>query len=168
MRFIWTLSGLVIAAILAFGSSTSGQGKTEKPWAYQTPVRPSLPTVKQQAWLRNPIDSFILSQLESESLTPSAEADRLTLLRRVTFDLIGLPPTPQETAAFLKDPSANAYEKVVNRLLASPRYGERWALYWLDLARYAESDGFRADGHRPNAWRYRRSEERRVGKECRL
>src|SRR5205823_12834506 len=85
----------------------------------------------------------------------AAEADRITLLRRLTFDLTGLPPTPEEVAAFVADSATDAYEKVVDRLLASPRYGEHWAMYWLDLVRYADSDGFKADDPRPLAWRYR-------------
>jgi hypothetical protein len=125
------------------------------PWALRTPTRPALPAIKNQAWVRNPVDAFILSQLEEVGLAVSPAADRATLLRRVTFDLIGLPPTPEHLDAFLKDRSVDAYEKVVDRLLQSPRYGERWAMYWLDLVRYAESDGFKADDTRPNAWRYR-------------
>lgn len=155
MRCVSILSLLILAAVCALVRSASGQEQNTKPWAYQTPVRPNVAAVKHKDWLRNPIDCFILSQLESEGVKPSPEADRLTLLRRVTFDLTGLPPTLEEIAAFLADDSPTAFEKVVDRLLASPRYGERWALYWLDLVRYAESDGFRADEARPNAWRYR-------------
>jgi hypothetical protein len=103
----------------------------------------------------NPIDAFIEAKLESKNLSLSSEADRITLLRRVTFDLTGLPPTPQEVDAYIADKSPQAYEKVVDRLLASPHYGERWARHWLDLARYAESEGFKSDETRPNAWRYR-------------
>src|SRR5262249_11848403 len=126
-----------------------------KYWAFQPVDRPSVPAVKSATWVANPIDAFILSRLETKSLHPAPAADRSTLLRRVTFDLTGLPPTPEEVDAFISDPSANAYEKVADRLLASPRYGERWARHWLDLARYAESEGFKADETRPNAWRYR-------------
>src|SRR5439155_25087725 len=93
--------------------------------------------------------------MEKAGIHRAPEADRATLLRRLTFDLTGLPPTPEEVANFLKDTSPNAYEKVVDRLVASPRYGERWATFWLDLVRYAESDGFKSDDPRPNAWRYR-------------
>src|SRR5439155_5335820 len=93
--------------------------------------------------------------MEKAGIHRAPEADRATLLRRLTFDLTGLPPTPEEVANFLKDTSPNAYEKLVDRLLASPRYGERWATYWLDLVRFAESDGFKADDVRPTAWRYR-------------
>jgi hypothetical protein len=116
-------------------------------------VRPAVPAVKGHA--RNPIDAFLLAKLEAAGLTFSPEADRVTLLRRLSFDLIGLPPTPEEIDAFVRDPAPDAYEKVVDRLLASPHYGERGATFWLDLARYAESDGFKADDPRPAAWRYR-------------
>jgi hypothetical protein len=124
-------------------------------WAWQTPTRPMLPKVKHADWVRNPIDAFIAAGLEKNGLIPGAAADRLTLIRRLSFDLTGLPPTPQEIDVFLKDNSKDAYDKLVDRLLASPRYGERWAMFWLDLVRYAESDGFRADDVRPHAWRYR-------------
>ena len=124
-------------------------------WSFIPPVRPEVPRVQNRAWVRNPIDAFILSDLESVDLRPASEADRRTLIRRVTFDLTGLPPTPAEVEAFLADGRADAYERLVDRLLASPRYGERWARFWLDLARYAESDGFKSDLPRPDAWRYR-------------
>ena len=116
-------------------------------WAFQPVRSPKPPPVAAKAWAQNPIDAFILSRLEKEQVTPAVEADKITLLRRVTFSLIGLPPTDAELASFLADKSQDAYEKVVDRLLASPRYGERWARHWLDLARYADSDGFKADRH---------------------
>src|SRR6185295_4099097 len=97
---------------------------------------------------RTPVDAFVLAQLEKAGLSPAPEADRLTLIRRVTFDLIGLPPTPAEIDAFLKDTSADAYEKLVERLLASPHYGEKWGRHWLDVVRYSESEGFEYDRHR--------------------
>ena len=125
------------------------------PWAYRKPVRPLLPTVKAKEWVKNPIDRFVLARLEPQGLKPAPPADNLTLLRRVTFDLTGLPPTQEAIDAFERDTSSNAYEKVVDRLLASPSYGERWARHWLDLARYAESEGFKSDEIRPDAWRYR-------------
>jgi len=128
---------------------------TSSPWAFQTPIRPSLPVIKSKSWVRNPIDVFILARLEREALAPGKEASRSQLIRRLSFDLIGLPPTPEEVDAFVNDSSPGAYERLVERLLASPRYGERWAMFWLDLIRYADSDGFRADDVRPNAWRYR-------------
>jgi hypothetical protein len=134
---------------------SSGVPAAKKTWAFRPPVRPPLPAVKKTAWVRNPIDAFILARLEARGLTPAPAADPARLIRRLSFDLTGLPPTPQEVDAFVKDRSPDAYEKLVDRLLASPRYGERWALFWLDLVRYAESDGFKADDIRPNAWRYR-------------
>jgi mono/diheme cytochrome c family protein len=123
-------------------------------WAYVRPVRPEPPAVKRKAWVRNPIDNFVLARLEQEGLTPSAPAEKETLLRRVSLDLIGLPPTPEEVDAFLADESADAYEKVVDRLLASPHYGERWARPWLDLARYADTNGYEKDNRR-TAWKWR-------------
>ena len=124
-------------------------------WAYQVPKRSALPEVKESGWVKNPIDRFILQGLESAGFRHASEAGREALLRRVTFDLTGLPPTVDERAAFLADARADAYERVVDRLLASPRYGERWAQHWLDLAHYADSNGFEIDAERPDAWRYR-------------
>src|SRR5262249_50567294 len=124
-------------------------------WAFQPVDQPPVPTVKDDGWCRNEIDRFILRKLHAEGLKPSPEADRQTLIRRIYFDLIGLPPTPREVDEFLADTSTDAYEKLIDRLLASPHYGERWARHWLDLVRYAESDGFRLDEYRPHAWRYR-------------
>ncbi len=115
-------------------------------WAYQTPERPGLPTVKDAAWVRNPIDHFVLSQLEARQLKPSPEADRATLIKRLHADLVGLPPTPEAVDAFVNDTDPEAYEKLVDRLLDSPAYGERMALPWLDAARYADSNGFQQDG----------------------
>ena len=124
-------------------------------WSLQ-PVRAAAPpAVKNRRWVRTPIDAFVLADLEKAGITPSPPADRITLIRRASLDLIGLPPTPAEVAAFLADRSPHAFDTVVDRLLASPQYGERWARHWLDLARYAESEGFKADETRPNAWRYR-------------
>ena len=125
-----------------------------KHWAFKAPARPELPAAKNQRWVRNPVDAFILAKLDGEKLTPSPEADRTSLLRRLSLDLIGLPPTPQEVEAFLADKSPDAYGKQVERLLASPHYGERWARHWLDGARYADSDGFEKDMTR-NVWFYR-------------
>jgi mono/diheme cytochrome c family protein len=123
-------------------------------WAFVPPRRPDLPAVKDRSWVRNPIDSFVLSRLEKEGLRPSPEADRVTLLRRVTLDLTGLPPTPAEVDAFLADTSPDAYEKLVDRLLASPRYGERMALDWLDAARFADTHGYHIDSARDmTLWR---------------
>jgi len=123
-------------------------------WAFVPPSRPELPEVKNTAWLRNEIDHFVLARLEREGLTPSAEADRFNLARRAHLDLIGLPPTPEEVDAFVSDASYDAYEKMVDRLLASPHYGERWARRWLDLARYADTNGYEKDRVR-SIWPYR-------------
>jgi hypothetical protein len=124
-------------------------------WPFKPPQRPAVPTVSEASWVTNSIDAFILAKLEEKGLRPNQPADKRTLLRRITFNLTGLPPTLEETAAFLKDESPDAYLKVVDRLLASPRYGERWAQHWLDVVRYAETDGFKQDAVRPNAYRYR-------------
>ena len=123
-------------------------------WSFIPPKRPPLPKVKNGSWPRNPIDHFILSRLEREGLQPSPEAVKETLMRRVTLDLTGLPPTPAEVDAFLADGSPDAYEKVVDRLLQSPHYGERMAMQWLDLARYADTHGYQTDGDR-DMWRWR-------------
>lgn len=123
-------------------------------WAFKAPVRSTQPDVKAKGWVKSPIDSFILARLEKEGLEPSAEASKTTLLRRLHLDLIGLPPTIEEVDAFLADTSPNAYEKAVQRLLASPHYGERWGRHWLDAARYADSDGFEKDKPR-SIWNYR-------------
>ena len=125
-----------------------------KHWGFKAPVRPELPAVKDKRWLRNPVDSFVLARLQKEGLSPSPEADKATLLRRVSLDLIGLPPTIAEVDDFLADKRDNAYEKQVERLLASPHYGERWGRQWLDAARYADSDGFEKDKQR-FVWFYR-------------
>jgi hypothetical protein len=135
-------------------SASAAQARSTKHWAYVKPVRPELPAVKNATWVRNPIDNFVLARLEKEGLAPSPEADKETLIRRVSLDLIGLPPTLEEVDAYLADKSPNAYEKVVDRLLASPHYGERWARPWLDLARYADTNGYEADFRR-TAWKYR-------------
>ncbi|PAW87972.1 MAG: hypothetical protein B9S33_05505 [Pedosphaera sp. Tous-C6FEB] len=129
----------------------------DKQWWAFVPVRkPAVPAVSgQRSAVSNPIDAFILQRLVAAQLQPSPPADRVTLARRIYFDLTGLPPTPFELEQFLADKSAEAYEKLVDKLLASPRYGEKWARHWLDLVRYAESDGYRADEYRPQAWRYR-------------
>lgn len=124
-------------------------------WAFIAPQRPPLPTVKSKGWVANPIDAFVLSKLEQHGLTPASPADKTALLRRVTYDLTGLPPTQAEVKSFLEDQSANAYEKVVDRLLKSERFGEHWARYWLDVVRYADTNSFERDGPKPNAWRYR-------------
>jgi hypothetical protein len=128
--------------------------KWQRHWAFLPPRRPELAPVQHAAWPHNGIDHFVLARLEREGLNPSPRADHTTLLRRVTLDLTGLPPTPAEVDAFLADASPNAYEKVVDRLLASPRYGERMAARWLDAARYADTNGYQNDGER-YMWRWR-------------
>ena len=125
-----------------------------KHWAYLKPVQATLPQVLKKGWVRNPIDNFILAKLEKEGLTPSGEAEKATLLRRLYLDLTGLPPSVREVDEFLADKSDGAYEKAVDRLLASPHYGERWARPWLDLARYADSNGYEKDNIR-TAWKFR-------------
>jgi hypothetical protein len=124
-------------------------------WAFQKPLAAPLPAVRHAAWPQSPIDHYILAKLEEHGLRPAAAADRRTLLRRATFDLTGLPPTPQEVAAFLADQSPNAFARVVDRLLASPAYGERWGRHWLDVARYADSNGMDENLAYANAFRYR-------------
>src|SRR5437867_3281373 len=124
-------------------------------WAFRKIGAVEIPEVKNKSWVRNPIDSYIASKLEENGLAPSAEAGKDRLLRRASLDILGLPPSVEELDAFLADDSPDAFEKAVDRILASPAYGERWARHWLDLARYAESEGFKSDEIRPNAWRYR-------------
>src|SRR5882672_11342591 len=147
--FLQPVSGQTTPA----GNRPDEKGRSH--WAFQKVGRPEVPPVKQTGWVRNPIVVFILSELETKRIQPAPPADRVTLLRRASLDLIGLPPTPQELGDFLSDASPDAFARAVDRLLASPHYGERWARHWLDLARYAESEGFKADETRPNIWRYR-------------
>ena len=134
-------------------ASAAAVDKT-KHWAFQPPVRPSLPATGGANWVRNPIDRFVLARLEKEKLVPASEADRVTLIRRLSLDLLGLPPAPAEVEAFVSDSSPDAYEKLVERLLASPHYGERWGRHWLDLARYADTHGYEKDLPR-SIWPYR-------------
>ncbi|MEE8164374.1 MAG: DUF1549 and DUF1553 domain-containing protein, partial [Myxococcota bacterium] len=140
-------------------SSRSEPSAAESHWAFRAPERYSLADVENAAWPRRPADTFILSRLEAAGLAPNEPADRRTLLRRLSFDLLGLPPTPEQVEDFLADASANAYEKLVDRLLASPHYGERWARPWLDLARYAEDQAHIVGNNKalfyPNAYLYR-------------
>jgi hypothetical protein len=145
-----TLPGLLL---LVSAASSLGGDATHR--AFVPPKRAAMPAVKEAGWARNFIDAFVLARLEAEGLRHAPEADRPTLLRRLSFDLIGLPPSPEEVAAFEADRSPDAFEKQVDRLLASQRYGERQAQHWLDLARYADTDGFEFDEARPDAWRYR-------------
>lgn len=153
---------LVFAAIL--GQAVGAQDQVAEPaisladrdhWAFQPILRAPIAVTRHADWLRTRVDPFILIKLEKKGLLPAPEADRATLLRRLSFDLIGLPPSADELAAFERDTSPDAYERQVDRLLASPQYGERWAQHWLDLARFADTDGFEHDLVRPNAWKYR-------------
>ena len=124
-------------------------------WSLRKPQRPTLPPVKQADWVRTPIDAFILAKLEKKQLAPSPPANRHTLIRRLYFDLIGLPPSPQEVDAFVNDVSIDGYEQLVDRLLANPQYGVRWARHWLDVVRYADTNGFERDEFRPSQYHYR-------------
>src|SRR5207244_4399587 len=124
-------------------------------WSLRPLTLPAVPAVRAPGWSHTPIDRFVLAKLHEHGLEPAPEADRRTLLRRLTFDVLGLPPTPEEVEAFVSDPAPNAYEKVVDRLLASPHYGERWARHWMDVVHYAETHGHDQDRPRPNAWPYR-------------
>src|SRR5262245_14486710 len=129
-------------------------------WSLKPRTQPKPPEIKSR-WIRNPIDSFVLDRLQKAGLKPAPEADAATLIRRITYDLTGLPPTPQYAEDFLQSACNSiaqrewALEKLVGRLLGSPRYGERWGRHWLDVVRYAESEGFEYDRYRPGAWRYR-------------
>jgi hypothetical protein len=129
--------------------------KDREHWAFQRVVRPPVPRPRDAAWVRNPIDAFILSRLEERGLHPNPPADRIALIRRVAFDLTGLPPTPEEVSGFFKDDSPDAYERMVDRYLNSPHYGERWGRHWLDLVRFAETNSYERDNPKPSAWRFR-------------
>ncbi len=133
----------------------SKRSRKPKLWSYQAISHPDVPSVQNSAWVRTPVDAFILSKLEEKGITPSAEADKATLVRRVYLDVLGFIPTPEEVDAFVNDQSPDAYEKLVEKVLNSPHYGERQARLWLDLARYADSSGFQVDSNRLNNWRYR-------------
>ncbi len=137
------------------GAAAAGATSTQQWWAYQPVKDEPIPQVHDKKWVRTPIDAFVLAKLEANDIQPSADADRATFIRRATLDTWGLIPTPEDVKAFVSDRSSKAYERLVDRLLASPHYGERWGRHWLDLARYADSDGYNADGTRPNMWRYR-------------
>jgi hypothetical protein len=148
------MHAFLITSLLLISADASAKDNQPVHWAFVPPVRAPIPRVRAASWSRNPIDAYVLARLEKEGLTPSAPADRATLLRRVSLDLIGLPPSPEEVAAFVNDNSPDAYERLVDRLLASPHYGERWGRHWLDLARYADSNGYSIDAPR-EIWKYR-------------
>jgi hypothetical protein len=145
LRRVWTVADDAAAPSRAAVLRRENDGDPSTHWAFRAPVRPGLPPVRNAAWVRNAIDRFILARLEKEGLTPAREADRVTLIRRLSLDLTGLPPSVKEVDDFVADQGPKAYEKLVERLLASPHFGERWARLWLDLARYADSDGFEKD-----------------------
>jgi hypothetical protein len=148
------LALLVLSGFVAWPQEQAAQPKLDH-WAFKPAVHPMVPAVKNRDWPHRPIDNFVLARLEAEKLAPSQPADRLTLIRRLSFDLIGLPPTPEEVWKFVSDTGPDAYERLVDRLLASPRYGERWARHWLDVVHYGESHGYDKDKPRTNAWAYR-------------
>jgi mono/diheme cytochrome c family protein len=152
----WVLAGAPYDAPLTWADPESkiAARDVKNFWAVQPLTRPAIPKVAA-TWVRTPIDAFILAKLTEQGLTPSPEADRRTLIRRLTFDLHGLPPTPAEVDAFVNDPDPNAYEKLVDRLLASPRYGERWGRHWLDVVHYGDTHGYDKDKRRAQAWPYR-------------
>ena len=145
--------GGTVAAVAA--TKKVDTAKARDWWAFKAPVKSVVPAVKDTAWPRTDIDRFVLAGLEAKGLKPVADADRLTLIRRVYFDLAGVPPSLDEITAFVQDKSPNAFVTVVDRLLNSPQFGERWGRHWLDVARYAESSGKEVNLAYPNAWRYR-------------
>src|SRR5436190_2459432 len=141
--------------VVSMAGGTAATNGVSVHWSFAAvPERVPVPNVKNKKWVRNPIDNFILARLEKEKLTPSREADKTTLIRRLYLDLIGLPPKIEEVDAFVNDRSSDAYEKVVDGLLANPHYGERQARHWLDPAHYADSNGYSVDAPRQN-WKYR-------------
>jgi hypothetical protein len=152
---------LILSSILGCGAANlatahdDASDDSAKPWALRPVQRPNVPVAQPGDDVRNSIDAFIAAELHKAQLTPAAEADRRTLIRRLTFDLTGLPPTPEEVAAFTADSRPDAYDRLVDRLLASPHYGERWGRHWLDVVRFAESHGYERDDPKPNAWKYR-------------
>jgi mono/diheme cytochrome c family protein len=148
----WIDSGAAWPKVATVNSQPSN---TSRHWAFQRNIKPTLPQVKNAKWVRNPIDAFVLARLERERIKPAPEADRVAVMRRLHLDLTGLPPEPGEVDAFLKDERPNAYEQLVDALLASPHFGERWGRHWLDLARYADSAGYQIDRVRPGAYLYR-------------
>ncbi|MCX6367928.1 MAG: DUF1549 domain-containing protein, partial [Armatimonadetes bacterium] len=136
-----------------------GAGGKSDHWSFQPVKRAAVPKIKNpvlaEEWVKNPIDAFVLARLEKKKLLPNLPASRRELIRRVTYDLIGLPPTPEEVAAFARDSDPKAYEKLVEKLLASKHYGEKWGRQWLDLVRFAETNSYERDNPKPNPWRYR-------------
>jgi len=155
MKRLTLIVSLTAVSLLAAELTKTFTPTQRRWWAFQKVVKPAVPTPAGRDWVKNDVDAFVLAKLEEKKLTPAPPADKVTLIRRATLDLTGLLPTPEEVQSFVGDNSPGAFAKVVDRLLASPRYGERWARHWLDLARYADSEGFKSDETRPNIWRYR-------------
>jgi hypothetical protein len=155
MRRISLLLGGCLAAGLLYSAEPVFTDAQRNFWAFQPVKKPPVPAVKNAAWVKTPVDAFVLAKLAAENLQPNPRADKVTLLRRASIDITGLPPTTEEIQQFVSDSSPNAWEKVVDRMLAAPSYGERWGRHWLDVVRYADSNGFKADETRPNIWRYR-------------
>jgi len=153
----WPGESSSAAAPVATKSSVGMQitDKDRAHWAFQPVKRPAIPAVSNAAWVKNPIDAFLLAGLDAKGLKPNPPASKTELIRRAYYDLTGLPPTPAEVDAFVNDPAADAYEKLVDTLLESPRHGEKWARHWLDLVRYAETNSYERDNPKPSAWRYR-------------
>ncbi len=155
MRLLPRFSVVTLLLAVLF-APTAPAADLPKDWAYKRADRPAVPTIRNPKHeIRNEIDRFVIAKVSDRGLSLAPEADRRMLIRRVYFDLIGLPPSPEEVEAFVNDKADDVYEKIVDRLLASPQFGERMANWWLDVARFAETDGFKADDVRPNAWRYR-------------
>ena len=155
----WVESGLPWSKREDYGvaahAPTDTRGDGRDYWAYQPITRPALPATNEESWVSNPIDAFVLAKLEVAGLRPNPPADKISLVRRAYYDLTGLLPTPEQVERFVADESANAFEALVDQLLESPQYGERWGRHWLDLVRYAETHGYERDSPKPEAWRYR-------------
>lgn len=157
LAVLWSLSTVVVAADekSTAAAPKAPRAAAAKLWSWQPVQAPTRPSVKQTKWVRTPIDAYVLARLEAKGIKPSQDADRAAFIRRATLDVWGVIPSPEEVKAFVEDRSPAAYEKLADRLLSSPKYGERQARRWLDLARYADSTGFQNDTGRPNMWRYR-------------
>jgi hypothetical protein len=151
----WSLGLLAVLPLASVRADRSLEERARDHWAFRPSRRPAVPAVKDRAWLKTPIDAFVLARLESAGLKPAPPAARRTLLRRAWLDLVGLPPPPGDQEAFLADPSPAAWPRLVERLLAHPGHGERWGRHWLDVARYADTNGYERDGNKPHTWRYR-------------
>jgi len=156
MRSLSALLGICVSALAIYAAEAITFTAAQRSWwAFQPVAKPAAPAVRNKKWVKTAVDAFILAKLEAKDIQPNPPADKLTLLHRATIDMTGLAPTPDEIQQFLADNSPTAWEKVVDRLLASPAYGERWGRHWLDIVRYADSNGYKADETRPNMWRYR-------------